>query len=58
MDGLEGGLSNLGETGANMSLSACLTEWKLSWRRDIGGRSCEKVKGEFDGDHPVYSLSS
>jgi hypothetical protein len=41
-----------------MSLSACLTEWKLYWRRDIGESVCEKVKGEFDGDHPVHSLSS
>jgi hypothetical protein len=58
MDGLAGGLSNLGVTGANMSLSECLTEWKLYWQRDMGGSICEKVKGEFDGDHPVHSLSS
>ena len=36
MDGLAGGVSNLGMIGANMLLSECLAEWKLNWWWDIG----------------------
>jgi hypothetical protein len=52
------GPSKEGTIGANISLSACLTEEKLYWQWDIVVEVCEKVKGEFDGDQSDSAVPS